>query len=87
MSRNRKSVYSVREATEIAFNKMDTKFHSIRLCQAVREITARPFLMDGSILRRLREAREANPSQFGYICEDNEAGIYRKQELKKAELV
>jgi len=87
MSRNRKSVYSVREAVEMAFRKMDSKFHSIRLCQAVREITARPFLMDGSILRRLREAREDDPQTFGYICEDNEAGIYRKQPLKVAELV
>ena len=83
----KKSLYTVREATEIAFKEMGNKFHSIHLCQAVRNITARPFLMDGTILRRLREAREANPSQFGYICEDNEAGIYRKQELKKAELV
>lgn len=66
---------------------MDTKFHSIRLCQAVREITARPFLMDGSILRRLREAREDDPQTFGYICEDNDSGIYRKEKLKKAELV
>ena len=43
--------------------------------------------MDGSILRRLREAREENPELFGYICEDNEAGIYRKQPLKVAELI
>jgi hypothetical protein len=87
MKFKRKSVYSVREAVEMAFEKMDHKFHSIRICQAVREITARPFLMDGSILRRLREAREDNPTQFGYICEDNESGIYRKQPLKSAELV
>lgn len=84
MSRNRKSVYSVREATEMAFEKMDEKFHSIRLCQAVREITARPFLMDGSILRRLREAREELPEKFGYICVDNELGIYQKVSLKTA---
>jgi hypothetical protein len=66
---------------------MDTKFHSIRLCQAVREITARPFLMDGSILRRLRELREETPEKFGYICKDHERSIYKKQALKKAELV
>lgn len=83
----KKSLYSVREATEIAFKKMDKKFHSIHLCQAVRNITARPFLMDGTILRRLREAREDDPAQYGYIVEDNESGIYRKKELKKAELV
>jgi len=83
----KKSIYSVREATEMAFNKMDKKFHSLHLCQAVRNLTERPFLMDGTILRRLREARENNPEQFGYIVEDNDAGIYRKQELKKVELV
>lgn len=84
MSRNRKSVYTVREAVEMAFQKMDTKFHSIRLCQAVREITARPFLMDGSILRRLREARAEFPQKFGYRCVDNELGIYQKVSLKAA---
>lgn len=84
MARNRKSVYSVREATEMAFEIMDEKFHSIRLCQAVREITARPFLMDGSILRRLREAREEFPEKFGYRCVDNELGIYQKVSLKAA---
>jgi len=80
----KKSIYSVREATEMAFEKMDEKFYSIRLCQSVREITARPLLMDGSILRRLREAREEFPEKFGYKCVDNESGIYQKISLKAA---
>ena len=80
----KKSIYSVREATEMAFEKMDEKFYSISLCQSVREITARPFLMDGSILRRLREAREEFPEKFGYKCVDNESGIYQKISLKAA---
>ena len=82
----KKSLYTVREATEIAFKEMGNKFHSIHLCQAVRNITARPFLMDGTILRRLREAREDDPQSFGYIVKDNDAGIYEKKALK-AELV
>ena len=76
----RKSVYSVREATEIAFRKMDKKFYSIRLCQAVREITARPFLMDGTILRRLREMREDNP-EFNYRVINSNEGIYKKEKV------
>lgn len=77
----RKSLYSVRKAVEMAYASMDTKFHSIRLCQAVRQLTGRAFLMDGTILRRLREAREDNPESFGYIVEDTEASIYRKKVL------
>ncbi len=79
----RKSLYSVRQAVEKAFEKMDTKFHSIRLCMAVRELTGRAFLMDGSILRRLREAREDNPEKFDYRCINNEEGIYQKIEQKE----
>jgi hypothetical protein len=78
----RKSLYSVRQAVEISFFALDKKFHSIRLCQAVRELTGRAFLMDGSILRRLREAREDNPEKFGYVVIDNEAGLYEKKALK-----
>lgn len=76
----RKSVYSVREATEIAFKKMDNKFYSIRLCQAVREITAHPFLMDGTILRRLREMREDDP-EFNYKVINSSEGIYKKEKV------
>ena len=77
----RKSLYSVRQAVELAFFSLDKKFHSIRLCQAVRELTGRAFLMDGSILRRLREAREDNPEKFGYVVIDNEDGLYEKKAL------
>ncbi len=80
----KKSLYTVREAVEIAFKKMDSKFHSIHLCQMVRELTSRPFLMDGTILRRLREAREDNPEIFGYVVKDHERSIYRKKDLISA---
>ncbi|MCE5226977.1 MAG: hypothetical protein LLG05_14120 [Porphyromonadaceae bacterium] len=82
----RKSLYSVRQAVEMAFFSLDRKFHSIRLCQAVRELTGRAFLMDGSILRRLREARAEHPELFGYVVIDNEAGLYEKKALMPAEV-
>jgi hypothetical protein len=78
----RKSVYTVKEATGIAFEKMDKKFHAIRLCQAVREITARPFLMDGTILRRLRELREREPEKYHYSVIDKDQGIYKKDQAE-----
>lgn len=78
MSRNKKSLYTVMEATKIAFHKMDNKFHSIRLCQAVRELTARPFLMDGTILRRLRELRKKNPEKYNYKVINRDGSIYWK---------
>lgn len=78
----RKSIYTVKEATRIAFEKMDKKFHSIRLCQAVREITARPFLMDGTILRRLRELREREPEKYSYSVIDKNQGVYKKDQVE-----
>ena len=76
---------TVREATEIAFRNMDKKFHSIRLCQAVRELTGRAFLMDGTILRRLRELREESPADYNYKVINSDKGIYIK--VKEDELV
>jgi len=69
---------TVRSATEIAFRSMDKKFHSIRLCQAVRELTGRAFLMDGTILRRLRELREDQPADFNYKVLNPDEGLYIK---------
>lgn len=73
-----KSIFTIKEATRIAFAKMDKKFHAIRLCQAVREITACPFIMDGTILRRLRELREKEPEKYNYSVMDKDNGIYKK---------
>jgi hypothetical protein len=78
----RKSVYTVKEATRIAYEKMDKKFHAIRFCQAVREITARPFLMDGTILRRLRELREKEPEKYSYSMVDKDQGVYKKDNVR-----
>lgn len=79
MSR-RKSICTVKEATRITFKKMEKKFHSIRLCQAIREISARLFLMDGTILRRLSELRVADPCNFNYEVANQEKGLYRKND-------
>ncbi len=81
----RKSVLTVKEAVAIAFRRMDNKFNSIRLCQAVRELTGRAFLMDGTILRRLRELRDESPEEFNYRVENSEKSIYMKVKFKMPE--
>ena len=86
MSR-KKSLYTVREAVEMAFGHMQDEFYANTLLAMTRALTARPHLRDDTILRRLREAREDQPEKYGYICKDHERSIYKKQALKKAELV
>jgi hypothetical protein len=82
----KKSIISVKDATRLAYRRMDGKFHGIRLCQAVRNITGRAFLMDSTILRRLRELRDEDPENFNYRVVDNEQSIYKKHQ-KIAETV
>jgi len=79
----RKSMISVKDATRLAYRRMDSKFHGIRICQAVRNITGRAFLMDSTILRRLRELRDEDPENFNYRVVDNEQSIYKKQTSNK----
>lgn len=74
----KKSIISVKDATRIAFTNMDQKFSSLHLCQAVRHLTGRAFLMDGTILRRLRELRESDPDEFNYRVSDIEKSEYKK---------
>lgn len=75
----RRSLITVKDATRMAFRSMDGKFHAIRMCQAVRNLTGRAFLMDGTILRRLRELREEDPENFNYEVLDTEVSLYKKQ--------
>ena len=49
---------TVYEATRLAFNQQRDIFQVLDLVRAVRRITGRDYLMDGTILRRLRELRE-----------------------------
>ncbi len=82
----KKSIYTVYDATKIAFGKMDNNFSAIHLCQVVRNITGRAFLMDGTILRRLRELREDVPESFNYTVIDMERSIYKKKAKVLAEV-
>ena len=79
----RRSIIPVKESARLAFNRMDVKFHSIRFCQAVREISGRAFLMDGTILRRLRELRDEDPAKYDYTCIDTTEGLYKKVKKKE----
>ena len=84
MSFKRKSVYSVKEATEIAFKEMPKTFHSYHLVALARGLMCRPACMDGTITRRLRELREENPQIFGYTVVNTDLSIYEKRALTPA---
>ena len=73
----KKSPVSVRKAVEMAFEIQGNLFHAPQLCRAVRVITGRPLLMDGTILRRLREAR-ADDLRYYYRVVNSETSLYRK---------
>jgi len=73
-----KSPITVRTAAEQVFNEMPETFHAIFFCARVKARTGRVGLMDGTILRRLREAR-AEKQEFQYRCVDNDKSIYQKQ--------
>lgn len=73
----KKSEISVRKAVEMAFEKQGTLFHAPQFCRDVKSITGRHLLMDGTILRRLREARASNV-EFNYRVIDPETSLYRK---------
>jgi hypothetical protein len=75
----KKSMITVKEATKIGFSMMDKKFHSIRLCQVVRNLTGRAFLMDGTIMRRLRAIRAEEPDKYNYEINNYLEGIYEKK--------
>jgi hypothetical protein len=74
-----KSAITVRQATKMAYVNMDAQFHSIKLCRLVRLITERYHLMDGTIMRRLRELRTQEPENYDYTVIDFIEGIYEKK--------
>ena len=68
---------TVYEATHLAFNLIGaTEFPIRSLVDRVRSICERPELMDGTILRRLRELRA--DGKINFICIDNHKAIYQK---------
>lgn len=79
----KKSLISVKKAVELSFMKMNKRFSTYQLCGQVKQLTGRDFLMDGTILRRLRELRIENPEKFNYIVEDADRSIYKKVEHKR----
>lgn len=72
-----KSPVTVRKAVEQVFDTMPEHFYAPFFCMAVKQKCNRPILMDGTILRRLREARADNPA-FNYRCIDPTISLYRK---------
>lgn len=81
MSFKKKSLYSVKQATEIAFKEMPLTFHCYHLIALARGLMCRPACMDGTITRRLRELREENPQLFGYEVINPDLSIYKKRKL------
>jgi len=75
-----KSAITVRRAAELAYNELPETFSAQQFCTRVRIKTLRPYLMDGSILRRLREAR-ADSLNYQYRCIDNEKALYKKENI------
>lgn len=73
----KKSSITVRKAVELVFDEMPDKFNAPFLCWQVKVKTNRQYLMDGTILRRLREAR-AEKQEYDYRCIDPTISLYRK---------
>lgn len=73
-----KSIWTVKQATAQAFEKMPDEFLSINLVAHARAIMARPACMDGTILRRLRDLRDEKPAAYNYEVIDHDQSKYRK---------
>uniref|UniRef100_A0A6M3JP75 Uncharacterized protein n=1 Tax=viral metagenome TaxID=1070528 RepID=A0A6M3JP75_9ZZZZ len=63
----------IKEAVKnyIQFNP---RFYAVNLCRFVRQELDRPDLMDGSIMRKLRELREEG---WAIECDDHQKSLYR----------
>lgn len=68
---------TVYDAVHLAFNQIGSKSFPVQaIVNRTRSICERSELMDGTILRRLREVRE--DGRINYEVEDNQRSIYRK---------
>ncbi len=67
---------TVYEATRLAFNQQRDIFSVLDLVRSVRRITGRDYLMDGTILRRLRELREDGRAKYSIF--DYTTAKYKK---------
>ncbi len=68
------------QATLLAFNQQKEFFNVLDLVRSVRLICSRPYLMDGTILRRLRELRD--DKRINYEVIDTLHAKYKKLCLK-----
>ena len=69
---------TVYDAVHLSFNQISGKSFPVHsVLSRVRSICERPELMDGTILRRLRELRE--DGKINFTCVDNHKAIYQKQ--------
>jgi len=78
----RKSIYSVREATAMAFKNVGEKFSTFEIVALARGLMARPSCTDGTITRRLRELRDNHPDIYGYDCIDHDRSRFQKRSSK-----
>lgn len=72
-----KSPITVRRAVEQVFDEQPELFHAPLFCMRVKQRCNRPILMDGTILRRLREAR-ADSTAYQYRVIDPGISLYKK---------
>jgi hypothetical protein len=77
MKFEKKGAVTVYKACDEAFTQMPEVFSALDICRRVRILTGRPSVMDGTILRRLRELR-ADRLECNYRCVDPELSIYKK---------
>jgi len=75
----RKSIYSVKEATAMAYNNVGENFSTFEIVALARGLMARPSCTDGTITRRLRELRAKQPKAYGYDCIDQDRSRYKKR--------
>ena len=72
-----KSPVTVRRAVEQVFDEQPEYFYAPFFCMVVKVRCNRQMLMDGTILRRLREARADSPA-YQYRCVDTTLALYKK---------
>ena len=70
---------SVQKSVFKAFNMMPETFYTSKLIEAVRIDINRPYVYDGTVLRKLRTLR--SNGVLNYKCIDIKKSIYKKLEI------
>lgn len=71
---------TVKEAAKIAYESVNKRFHPIGLVTKVRVLINRPYLMEDTVLRKLRELRSdgvvkyipGTGDDFGYYIKESD---------------